>query len=107
MLNTLRRLGDPSREEIPVLITTNSRVYCGWIDLRNVHGQSIWYVRQARNARVWGTTEGVEELAVKGPNSSSELDMFSDMIVVHDVRVVRPLTDDAIKAWGMTPPAAG
>jgi len=97
-------VGSGSRQEVAVLITTESRAYAGWIDLRLLDGpgQCVYQVRALKNAIRWtGTTMGVAELAAHGPKPEAKLEMASDSICVTNVRGIRPLTREAIAAWGI------
>lgn len=95
-------IGADDRQEKPVLITTSRRAFAGWLDLRDIGpGNQVWNVRSMRNARVWGTTEGVAELATRGPGDEAKLDAACDALLVTDVCVIRPLSPGAVERWGI------
>lgn len=56
-------------------------------------------LRNARCAIYWGTTGGVQEFAVKGPNAKSRIGIACDIDVLHDITAVWPISDAARKAW--------
>lgn len=96
-------IGSKDRKEVALLITTSRRAFAGWMDLSDIGqgGTTVRNVRNMRNARIWGTSEGVSELATKGPGEGSKLDAPCDALLVTDVCVLRPLTPEAIRAWGI------
>jgi hypothetical protein len=97
--------GGARRKEIPVLISTDKRAFAGWIDPHLCNGTTVHHVRNLRNARKWGVDLGTAELASRGPGVSTQhpvaLDEPSDAIIVTEVRVIRPLTGEAIERWGI------
>lgn len=61
--------------------------------------QPLTNLRNARSAIYWSTKQGVQELAVEGPNSNSRIGIACDIDVLHDITAVWPISDAARKAW--------
>ena len=94
-------VGSPKRREVAVLITTTRRAMAGYVDLRcfDAAASVMWHVRALRNCREWATTGGTGELANKGPGAGATFDDPADAFIVTDVKMVRPLTEQAEKRW--------
>lgn len=71
----------------------------GWIFVGRVHLIGAEYhIQKAHCVRVWGTTEGIGELATKGPTSATKLDK-SPTVIQHYSGVVCQIRCNQDK-WG-------
>ena len=70
----------------------------GFVYVGDVEIAGDWCnVTQAKNIRFWGTTEGLGELALKGPQKDTKLDMVG--IVRIPMRSVISVIDTSGELW--------
>ena len=70
----------------------------GFVYVGNVVISDDWcVVTRARNVRYWGTTEGLGELALKGPTSKTKLDATGTVRI--PMRAVISVIDTEEEKW--------
>lgn len=80
-INELAQLIRPLKENkdihfgFRIVVLTNGFVYCGDASLSG----DLLKITNAKNIRVWGTTNGLGELSVSGPTKSTKLDPIGDV----------------------------
>ena len=69
-----------------------------WQFIGRVHREGdLVIIEEARNIRQWGTTEGLGELAIKGPQPNTKLDFYGRQSV--PVLAVIGYTDCDTEVW--------
>lgn len=85
------------------LLTTRERAFYAEIDLEDPRTFAVPGAVRAtalRNCRRWDVTEGVSELAIKGPGSNATFDALTEgEVLVWEIRVLRPMTAVAAARW--------
>jgi hypothetical protein len=80
-----------------VVITTSFRgVYYGTLTER--HGDQC-LLSDARMVIYWGTTDGVDELAAKGPTPKSKLGAIVGSVLLFGLTSVAEVSGDAEAVW--------
>ena len=83
-----------------ILITTLHRgVFYGLVPSDQDMNARTMALTNARCAISYGTTEGVAELASKGPNADSKIGCAADIEAMHDITAVWAVTKKAEAAW--------
>ena len=83
-----------------ILITTLHRgVFFGEVPSDQDMTARTMALKNARCAISHGTTEGVAELASKGPNADSKIGAAADIEAIHDITAVWAVTEKAQAAW--------
>jgi hypothetical protein len=80
-------------EGFAIVVLDRGFVYVGLA----THDGEWCVIRDARNVRVWGTTEGLGQLALKGPQPNTKLDMVGT--VRAPARAVIHIIDTEAKLW--------
>ena len=76
-----------------IVVLDRGFVYVGYVTLEN-----DWcIIREARNIRYWGTSRGVGQLALEGPQSNTKLDRVG--VVRAPMRAVISLIDTEQALW--------
>ena len=83
-----------------ILVTTQHRgVFYGEVPPETDLTQRTLALQNARCAIRWNTTNGVAELAEKGPNSDSKIGSKANIDALHDITAVWAVTDEAREKW--------
>lgn len=79
-----------------IVVVDRGFVYVGLVAL-----ETDWCViREARNIRYWGTTRGLGQLALEGPQPNTRLDPVGTVRV--PMRAVISLIDTEVRLWSET-----
>lgn len=86
-------------EQRKVIITTKYRgTYYGTLVAHNEERESC-VLENARMAIRWGTTEGVDQLAVTGPTRDSKLGALAPKVWIPGLTHIADCTPEAVAAW--------
>lgn len=86
-----------------VLVTTQYRgVYYGRLTAYDEKERQC-VLEDARMAIRWGTTNGVDELAVTGPTSSSKIGARAPKVWLPGLTSISDCTEAAVAAWSKVP----
>jgi hypothetical protein len=76
-----------------IVVADRGFVYVGLVTMEG----DFCVIREARNIRYWGTSKGLGQLALEGPNSNTKLDTIGTVRV--PVRALISLVDTESKLW--------
>jgi len=83
-----------------VLVTTQHRgVFYGEVPDDQDLSEKTMALKNSRCAIRWATTDGVAELAKKGPNPNSKIGAAADIEALHDITAVWSVTEEAKARW--------
>jgi hypothetical protein len=80
-----------------IIVIQAGFVYVGEVDILEQTGTTWLRVSGTRNIRVWGTTDGLGQLATKGPTLKTVLDVAGTIYV--PMHAVLHLLDTAAAVW--------
>lgn len=74
-------------DELQIVVADRGHVWVG--EVCQAQDGSSLYIRDARIVRRWGTTHGLNQLAIEGPQPNTRLDQAADVIVPHRAVIAR------------------
>lgn len=83
-----------------VLVTTKHRgVFFGQVPEDADLTATTMRLENARMAIRWGTTQGVAELASRGPGAKSKIGARATIEALHDITAVWGVSEEAAEKW--------